>query len=57
MVRISKQAERRQRSHKRPKPPGKKTGPLKDNLPKGYKEHENALPQDLSTYAYIPKIR
>lgn len=43
MVRISKQAERRAKCPHRPRPPSSKTGPKKDNLPEGFKEHLNAL--------------
>ena len=57
MVRISKQCERRARSHHRPKMPSKKTGALKDNLDLGFKEHENALEGDQGALAFIPKIK
>lgn len=53
MTRQSKQGERRAVSWKRPRPSGPKTGPKKDQLPRGYKEHENAL----SAEGFIPKIR
>ena len=43
MTRISKQEQRRNRSPRKPKMPGKKTGPKKDNLTLGYKEHANAV--------------
>lgn len=43
MTRTSKQEERRNQSPRRPKLEGKKTGSKKDNLPKGFREHENAL--------------
>lgn len=56
MVRISKQAEKRSRNPKKTKAPSVKTGPLKDSLPKGFKEHANALQGDLAATAYIPKI-
>lgn len=57
MVRISKQSERRQRSPKRPRPPSPKSGPKKDNLKQGFKEHANALGDDLGALAFIPKIK
>ena len=57
MVRISKQKERRNRSPRKHRAPCAKTGPLKDNLPKGYKEHGNALSGDASAMAFIPKIK
>jgi hypothetical protein len=57
MVRISKQAEKRSRSPRRCRAPAVKTGPLKDNLPKGYKEHSNALEGDVAATAFIPKIK
>lgn len=55
MTRMSKQGERRSKCPKRPSPPMPKTGPLKDKLPLGYKEHVNALGAD--TNAFIPKIK
>lgn len=57
MTRISKQGERRHQSPRRPRVPGIKTGPKKDNLEKGYKEHANALSADAAANAFIPKIR
>lgn len=54
MVRISKQQERRSVSPRRPRVSGKKTGPQKDNLPKGYKEHINAAGEGVR--AFIPKV-
>lgn len=57
MVRISKQNERRQQSPRRHRPPSKKTGSLKDNLPKGYKEHANGLEGDAALSFFIPKIQ
>jgi len=57
MVRISKQEERRMRSHRRPSPPAKKTGPKKDNLAKGFKEHDNALEANAAQSMFIPKIK
>ena len=57
MVRISKKAERRSVSRRRPRPPSEKTGSRKDNLPKGYREHSNALEGEMAALAYIPKIK
>lgn len=57
MVRISKQAEKRSRSPRKSRAPSPKTGPLRDNLPNGYKQHDNALEGDLATTAFIPKIK
>ncbi|MFA6118967.1 MAG: hypothetical protein WCT85_06295 [Parachlamydiales bacterium] len=55
MTRISKQEERRSVSpKKRKKLISKKTGPKKDNLKMGYKEHLNALENQ---NAFIPKIK
>lgn len=57
MVRISKKSERRQRSPRKHKAPAAKTGPLKENLPLGYKPHANALEGEVAQLAFIPKIR
>lgn len=57
MVRISKQAEKRSRSPRRNQKPAVKTGPRQDNLPKGFKEHANALQGDAAGLAFIPKIK
>ncbi len=57
MVRISKQQERRSVSPRRPNLAGKKTGSLKDKLPLGFKEHENAVSAGASPTAFIPKIK
>ena len=55
MVRISKKAERRAQSpRKRRYSFAEKTGAKKDNLSKGYKEHENAL---ASETVFIPKVK
>lgn len=55
MVRISKQQERRMRSPKRRQSPSKKTGSKKDQLPLGYKAHDNAASFQPSM-VFIPKI-
>lgn len=57
MVRISKQNERRNRSPRKRKAPSLKTGPKKDNLPNGFKEHANAVEGDFAAQAFIPKIK
>jgi len=57
MVRISKQQERRQRSPRRRRAPAAKTGPRQDNLPLGFKAHENAIEGPLAESHFIPKIR
>ncbi|MBN9378114.1 MAG: hypothetical protein J0H93_07030 [Chlamydiales bacterium] len=57
MVRISKQAERRSKSHHRPRSPAEKTGARKENLKEGFKAHSNALEGDIAAQAFIPKIK
>lgn len=57
MVRISKVGEIRNVSPRSRRAPAKKTGPLKDKLPLGYKEQKNALEAQLATSAFIPKIK
>ena len=52
MTRMSKQGERRNKSPRKSKFPAEKTGPKKDNLPAGFKEHANALE---SQNTFIPK--
>ncbi|NGX28562.1 MAG: hypothetical protein K940chlam1_00744 [Candidatus Anoxychlamydiales bacterium] len=55
MTRIGKVEERRAINPKKRKPPTyKKSGPKKDNLKKGFKEHPNALNDE---YAFISKIK
>ena len=55
MTRISKKASRRAICPKKLKKSFNiKTGAKKDNLPKGFKEHQNAL-KDNS--AFIPKVK
>jgi hypothetical protein len=55
MTRMSKQGERRAVSRRKRKKPTPKTGPRKENLPRGFKEHENALSG--RNDAFIPKIK
>jgi hypothetical protein len=57
MVRISKQAQRRAVSRRRTRAPAKKTGPLKDALPQGFKVHANAIEGNLAECSFIPKIK
>jgi hypothetical protein len=57
MVRISKQAEKRNRFPRKHRNPSEKTGPLVDNLPNGFKKHDNAVEGDLATAVFIPKIK
>lgn len=57
MTRQSKQGERRARSPRRCRAPAAKTGPKKDNLANGFREHANALDGTLATQLFIPKIR
>lgn len=57
MVRISKQSERRHQSPRKHKAPSVKTGPRKDALAKGFKEHKNALEGETGAVAFIPKIK
>lgn len=54
MTRMSKQQRKRAVSPKRPKTGFLKTGSKKDLLPKGYKEHANAVSID---HIFIPKIK
>lgn len=54
MTRMSKQSQRRAVSPRRPSKPAKKTGPKKDNLPLGYKAHENAL---AGSSVFIGKVK
>lgn len=55
MTRISKKAKRRAICPKRRRPAfAEKTGPKKDNLPEGYRAHENALAHE---NIFIPKVK
>jgi hypothetical protein len=55
MTRVSKKIERRAISPRKHKNPSIKTGPKKDNLPKGYKSHDNAFSGEGNIF--IPKIK
>ena len=57
MTRISKQNERRMQSPRKARKPSQKTGTLKDNLPKGFKENSNALQGEIAEKAFIPKLK
>ncbi len=57
MTRTSKQEERRAVSRRRPRRPSTKTGPKKDQLPLGFKEHANVLESEHANNCFIPKIR
>jgi hypothetical protein len=56
MTRISKQGRRRNISPRRPRLSGAKTGPKKDALEFGFKNHENAVVADSTPTRFIPKI-
>lgn len=57
MVRISKKEERRHKSPRKRKAPSVKTGSLPNNLPKGYKEHVNAVEGELAKTIFVPKVK
>lgn len=57
MTRMSKQAKRRAISPRKPKLPGKKTGPKKDQLESGYKPAENAFSGEFAGYGFFAKQR
>ncbi len=57
MVRISKQGEKRHRFPRKHRAPSLKTGTREDNLPGGFKPHENALEGDLAKLVFIPKVK
>jgi hypothetical protein len=57
MTRISKKEERRAQSPRRCRFPSPKTGPLKDNLPKGFKEQTNALTGEQAKTVFIGKVQ
>jgi len=56
MVRISKK-DRLKRCPRKPSYGSTKTGPLKDKLPKGFKEHENAFTAKTESTVYIGKVK
>lgn len=55
MTRMSKQGKRRAMSPRKHKKPSVKTGSKKDNLPLGYKAHDNAF--EGSNSVFIAKIK
>lgn len=57
MVRISKKNRDRSVSPRRPQPEQKKTGAVRDNLPKGYKEHENALEGEKQAGCFVGLVK
>jgi len=57
MTRISKKAIRRATCPRKHRKPAVKTGPKKDNLPAGFKTHENAADNELAKKVFIPKIK
>ena len=59
MTRLSKQGERRQRSPRKHQKiaPSQKTGPVKDHLEKGFKEHDNAIADSHAAMMFFPKFR
>lgn len=54
MTRVSKK-DRLKKCPRRPKKSGTKTGPKKDNLPEGFRVHNNAV-EDASLGVFIPKL-
>lgn len=57
MTRMSKQGERRAQYPRKTKDPLPKSGPKKDNLKLGFKEHANAISGATAERAFIPKIK
>lgn len=57
MVRISKQSEKRNQSPRRCRFPSPKTGPMKDQLPLGYKPVENGYKDERNTSIFIGKTK
>ncbi|PCI78749.1 hypothetical protein COB21_00175 [Candidatus Aerophobetes bacterium] len=55
MVRISKK-DRKKHCPRKPKIGSIKTGPKKDNLPKGFKEHGNIYVAKTTYPTFVPKI-
>lgn len=56
MTRMSKPAKRRAVSPRKRQAPAPKTGAKKDQLPLGYKQHENAASGDLAAQVFIRKV-
>lgn len=57
MTRMSKKGERRAVSPRRRRAPGKKTGPKRDALPMGFREHINAVQDGAVQQLFIPKVK
>lgn len=57
MVRIPKKLREQGKSFRKHRPPSPKTGPKQDQLPLGYKSHENAIDGEIAAHAFIPKIK
>jgi hypothetical protein len=57
MTRMSKKSERRMISPRRTRAPQPKTGPKKENLPGGFKKHENAIEGDMAKTTFVPRIK
>lgn len=57
MVRLSKQTRDRSESRRKRRPACAKTGPLKDHLAKGFREHVNALEGDLGRVSFVGKVK
>jgi hypothetical protein len=53
---MSRQWKIRHMSRRCPQAPAAKTGSKKDQLPLGFKPHENALQGDTAKKAFIPKL-
>ena len=55
MTRLSKQNERRQKSPRKHRLAGVKTGPRKDKLERGYREHLNAV-ENSQGLRFVPVV-
>ena len=56
MTRVSKK-DRLKRCPRKPRYGSIKTGPKKDNLTKGFKEHANVFSGETAHVTFIPKIK
>ena len=57
MVRVPKKLREQGKSFRKHRLPSSKTGSKQDQLPLGYKSHENAISGDVAAQAFIPKIK
>lgn len=57
MSRTSKKQDIRAVSPRKRHPAAPKTGARKDALPKGFKEHANAVAGDLATSVFIARVK